>query len=91
MRIMTQASCDSAKMISYYSHSLIVILLIFGFRYLPTIAPLTDYGMQIIGIFLGCLYGWTMVSVIWPSFLGLLALGFTVWQRECCIAADLRW
>lgn len=77
VRIMTKASCDSAKMISYYSHSLIVILLIFGFRYLPTIAPLTDYGMQIIGIFLGCLYGWTMVSVIWPSFLGLLALGFT--------------
>lgn len=63
--------------VKYGIHSLIVFVLMFGFRFLPPVGPLTPYGMTIIGIFLGCLYGWTMVSVIWPSFLGILALGFT--------------
>lgn len=62
---------------SYWIHTAIVILLMFGFPHLSTIEPLTPYGMHVVGIFLGCLYGWTMVSVIWPSLLGLLALGFT--------------
>ena len=61
----------------YWLHSAIVILLLFGFPLLPNIGPVTDYGMQVLGIFFGCLYGWTFVSLIWPSFLGLLALGFT--------------
>lgn len=61
----------------YYLNSAIVVILMFGFPQLPLIEPLTSYGMQIAGIFLGCLYGWTMISVVWPSLLGLLALGFT--------------
>ncbi len=63
--------------VSYYIHTIIVFILMFGFQKLPLIEPLTPYGMQVVGIFLGCLYGWTMIGPIWPSFLGLLALGFT--------------
>ncbi len=63
--------------VSYWIHTVIVFVLMFGFPYLPVISPLTPLGMQVVGIFLGCLYGWTMVDVVWPSFLGLLALGFT--------------
>ncbi len=70
-------SSTTSSNIKYWIHTIIVIVLMFGFPMLPTISPLTDYGMHIAGIFLGCLYGWTMVSVIWPSFLGLLALGFS--------------
>lgn len=66
-----------ARKTSYWIHTAIVMLLMFGFPHLPVIEPLTPYGMKVVGIFLGCLYGWTMVSVIWPSLLGLLALGFT--------------
>jgi len=63
--------------IKYWIHTAIVFLLMFGFPMLPTIEPLTELGMHVTGIFLGCLYGWTMVSVVWPSLLGLLALGFS--------------
>lgn len=63
--------------LKYYLHSAIVFVIMFGFSLLPNIGPVTDYGMQVLGIFLGCLYGWTFVGLIWPSFLGLLKLGFT--------------
>lgn len=63
--------------VSYYVHTIIVFALMFGFPRLPLIEPLTPYGMHVVGIFLGCLYGWTMIGPIWPSFLGLIALGFT--------------
>ena len=65
-------SSTTSSNIKSWIHTIIVIVLMFGFPMLPTISPLTDYGMHIAGIFLGCLYGWTMVSVIWPSFLGCL-------------------
>ncbi len=63
--------------IKYYIHSAIVFILMFGFPHLPLIEPLTPYGMQVVGIFLGCIYGWTVIDVVWPSLLGLVALGFT--------------
>ena len=70
-------STNTKSNVKYWINTLIVLLLMFGFPQLPVIEPLTEYGMHVAGIFLGCLYGWTMISVIWPSLLGLLALGFT--------------
>ena len=67
----------SSISVSYYVHTIIVFVLMFGFPRLPLIEPLTPYGMHVVGIFLGCLYGWTMIGPIWPSFLGLIVLGFT--------------
>ncbi len=60
---------------AYYIHSLIGILFIFGFGFIAPIEPLTAFGMQVIGIFIGCVYLWSFVSLIWPSLLGLVALG----------------
>ena len=61
----------------YYIHSVIVIAFMFGFRYLPSIAELSPIGMQALGIFLGTLYGWTFVDMMWPSLLCLLAVVLT--------------
>ena len=72
----TQAAEKGTFNVKYYVHSAIVIILMFGFPLLPTIEPLTPYGMQVAGIFLGCLYGWTTVGIIWPSILGLIKLAF---------------
>lgn len=55
-------------------HSLLCLLLMFGFGQLPAFAPLTAFGMKVLGIFLGLLYGWIFVGNIWPSLAGLLAL-----------------
>jgi solute carrier family 13 (sodium-dependent dicarboxylate transporter), member 2/3/5 len=76
MSILTnqKTSPGSNKDIVYYIHSILCILITFGFGYIPPIAPLTVIGMKIIGIFLGLLYGWIFVGLIWPSLLGLLAL-----------------
>ncbi len=61
---------------AYYIHSLIGILFIFGFGFIAPFEPLTAFGMQVVGIFIGCVYLWSFVALIWPSLLGLVALGF---------------
>lgn len=61
----------------YYRHTFIGLLLMFGFRFLPPLAPLTETGMQVVGIFLGVIYLWSTVETIWPSILGIIALGTT--------------
>jgi len=61
----------------YYIHSIIVVAFMFGFSYLPTLFGLNKVGMQALGIFLGTLYGWTFVDMMWPSLLCLLAVVLT--------------
>ncbi len=60
----------------YYFHTAIVFLFVFGFGFLPPLAPITTEGMKVAGIFIGVIYGWSTVGMIWPSLLGLFALGF---------------
>ncbi len=62
------------KNTAYYINSIITLVIIFGFGQLPAVAPLTPLGMNLIGIFLGLLYGWIFVDIVWPSMAGLLAL-----------------
>ena len=66
------------KNTAYYINSIIcvAIMLLFGFLPSPveTISPL---GMRILGIFLGLIYGWIFVDLIWPSFLSFVMLGFS--------------
>lgn len=58
----------------YYVNSLITLIIMFGFGQIPASEPLTPLGMNLIGIFLGLLYGWVFVDIVWPSMAGLLAL-----------------
>ena len=55
---------------------------------------ITPWGMQTIGIFIGVLYGWTVDSKIWPSLLGIVALGYlpdrTVFQCNFFIFSYVR-
>lgn len=62
---------------SFYVHIVIMLFFMFGFGYLPPIYPLEMLGMQILGIFIALLYAWTFIDFIWPSLLGILALGLT--------------
>lgn len=59
---------------SYYVHTVICLVIMFGFGHLPPLDPLTPLGMNLIGIFLGVLYGWVCIEIVWPSLAGLLAL-----------------
>ncbi len=65
------------RAISYYVHSVIVFLIMFVVGQLPPFGQITPLGMQILGIFVGVIYGWCTVSMVWPSLIGLIAIGST--------------
>lgn len=46
----------------------------FFFQLLPAPAPITPYGMKLIGIFIGIIYLWTTEDILWSSILGLVAM-----------------
>lgn len=58
-----------------YIHILLIISIMFFFRYIPPIGQITSYGMAVLGIFIGCIYGWTIGELGWPSILALIFLG----------------
>jgi len=61
----------------YYIHGMISIALMVCIRFLPPIGVLTPLGMELLGIFLGALWGWINVDMIWPSILAMVFLGFS--------------
>ena len=69
-----QSAVSGKKDAMYLVHSLICLAIMFGFGQLPPMEPLTPLGMNLIGIFLGVLYGWIFIDIIWPGIAGLLAL-----------------
>lgn len=66
-------------------HTVIGVIIMFGFPFLPPIKPITPLGMQIAGIFLGLIYLWSVVDTIWPSIIGVLALGMTSYSNVAAV------
>ena len=62
---------------AFYLHMAIVLFLMFGLRYTPHPEVITDVGWQVVGVFLGVLWGWNFLNVSYISMLGLIAIGFT--------------
>ena len=52
---------------SFYIDFAIIILLMIGFGFLPPIGPLTQVGMQTLGIFISLIYAWSRGQMIWTS------------------------
>lgn len=57
-----------------YIHVIIGVLLMLGIGFLPAREPITEYGMHVLGIFVGMVYLWITSSVLWPSVLGIVAM-----------------
>lgn len=56
---------------------IITFILVFSGWFIPPIGVITPLGMKYIGIFLGVIFAWTATnSLIWPSILALVAVGF---------------
>lgn len=62
---------------TYYLNTIIMLVFMFGFGMLSPVEPLTTYGMRVIGIFIGAVYGWSTIGLFVPSMLALVCLGFT--------------
>lgn len=58
-----------------YICTVISLMLMLFFKYIPPIGAITPHGMNIIGIFLGLIIAYCTVDMIWPSIVGLLLLG----------------
>lgn len=64
---------------AYIINSIITLVIMIGFKYVvPAVDPLTPLGVEVLGIFLGTLYGWLIVgNVVWPSIVCLVLLGLS--------------
>lgn len=60
-----------------YINSAIAVAIMLFFRFIPAPAPIEPMGMNILGIFIGAIYAWCTVSLIWPSILALTLLGLS--------------
>ena len=59
-------------------HLVIAVLIYLGFTFLlPTPAPLTKIGAQVLGIFAATIYVWTLVDLSWSSFVAVALLAFS--------------
>lgn len=54
-----------------------MVALTFVVGFLPTIGEMTPLGMQVLGIFIGAIYGWCTLGLLWPSLYALVMLGST--------------
>lgn len=61
----------------YYLHTIITLGLMLSGRFLPAPEPLTPLGVEILGIFIGAVYGWTTVGLMWPSIAAMVLLGLS--------------
>ena len=54
---------------------MILIILIIG--NLPPISQITELGMKILGVFIGIIFGWICIDILWVSLFGVVALSLT--------------
>lgn len=66
---------ENRKVVDYIKWG-IVVLFMFGFQFVPPIAPMTQYGMAVLGILIGAVLGWSFDSkqMLGTSLIALLAL-----------------
>ena len=57
-------------------HYLIMIALMVVFYFIPSGNVVTPYGMRLLGVFIGLVYGWTFLGLLAPSIIGCFGLAF---------------
>lgn len=69
---------------------LIMVVCMFGIGLLPPVGQLTEMGMRLLGVFVGVIYGWIVMGLLWPSLIGIIAFGFTGYfeSMEACFSAS---
>jgi len=71
-------TAENEKTRIFYLHCFIGCTLLFCFRFVPAMGPITSTGMQVVGVFLGMLYLWmTLGCHAWINILTVIALSLT--------------
>lgn len=69
------ATQAKSKDVMFYVHIAVILFFMFGFgRIFAPVSSLTPLGMQLLGVFIGVLYGWTFCGILWPSIMGWVAI-----------------
>ncbi|SHN53269.1 SLC13 family permease [Desulfitobacterium chlororespirans] len=80
---------NNVALTKYYVHIAVFAFLLFGFSIVvPPIEPITAMGMKILGVFLGTVYAWLFIDVLWPSLISMVVLGFTGYAKIGRIFAE---
>lgn len=58
-------------------HCLVIVAFMFLFKYLPTFSHMTREGMEMLGIYMGLIYGWCTVGMILPGLIAFVAIPLT--------------
>ena len=58
-------------------HYLVVAAFCLGGQFIPGFAGITPLGMGILGCFVGAVYGWITIDMLWPSIVAMFGLGMT--------------
>ena len=61
---------------AYYIKSIIGLAIMIFFGMLPAPAPITPAGMAVLGEFIGLIFLWTTVDMVWPTFAAIVLFGF---------------
>lgn len=60
----------------YYLKSIIGLAIMILFGMIPAPAPITQTGMILLGQFIGLVFLWTFVDMVWPTFAAIVLFGF---------------
>lgn len=71
------SNTESTSCINYRLtfHITVFLAITFLVGKIPPVAPLTPYGMNVLGALIGVVYAWIFIDIIWPSMIGILAVG----------------
>lgn len=68
-------------------HYIIVAAFCLLFRFVPGVAGITPLGMGILGAFIGAIYGWITIDMLWPSLLALVGVGLSIGMNQMLAAS----
>lgn len=66
-----------SKYSGYAAKLIIAVCIYLFFRLCPPFSPITEAGMQVVGIFFAVVYCWLTLGVGWTSFAAIILLGCT--------------
>lgn len=61
-------------------HLIIMFVLTIGIGLLAPFGQITELGMKVLGVFIGVLYGWIFIDLVWPSVFGFVMLSIVGYQ-----------
>jgi len=70
-------------------HYFITVAIMILFSVLPPIAPITAYGMRIIGVLIGAIYGLSAIGILWGALAAIIGLGIATGDFAGVLASSL--